>query len=140
MEWYTIFAIFLIIILTVILGILLACMLSGQRCTVSIQKRTPNHELTRVQQEEEQKREKKFSSKLKRAFRSSPKPEQPISPVEDVKTIEFTLKLGDDQKDSEQITTISEPSMILLPKTHCNQADRDERQKKREAIRKKYNL
>jgi predicted membrane protein len=140
MEWYTIFAVFLIIILTVLLGILLACMLSGQRCTVSCQKRTPNYELTRIQQEEEQKREKKFSSKLKRTFGSSPKPEQPISPVEDIKTIEFTLKLGDDQKDAEQITTIGEPSMILLPKTHGNHADRDERQKKREAIRKKYNL
>jgi len=140
MEWYTILGLFLILILFVILGILLACMLSGQRCTISIQQRTPNRELTRIQQEQERKRQKKISSKVKRAFSSSSKPEQPVAPVEDIKTVEFTLKLGDDHKDSEQIITNNEPSMILLPKTSSTQAERDARQKKREELRKKYNL
>ncbi len=57
MEWWAILALFLLIVLFVTLGIILACILSGQRCTISIQQRTPNHELTRIQQEEEEKRQ-----------------------------------------------------------------------------------
>jgi predicted membrane protein len=141
MEWYIIIALILLIILFVVLGILLACMLSGQRCTVSIQKRKPNHELTKIQQEQEQKRQKKLSTKVKRAFSSSSKTEKPLAPVEDVETVEFTLKLGDDKKDSEPITTISEASTILLPATRSStQAERDARKKRREELRQKYNL
>ncbi|CAF0719208.1 unnamed protein product [Rotaria sp. Silwood1] len=140
MEWFTVLALILLLILIVVLIVILACMFSGQRCTISIQKRTPNQELTRVQLEEEQKRQKKLSSKFKRSFYSSSKSQQPLAPVENVKTVELTLKLGDDQKNSQQITTNNESSVILLPKIHNNQAERDERQKKREELRKKYNL
>jgi predicted membrane protein len=141
MEWYTILVLILLVTLFVIFGIVLACMLSGQRCTISIQKRTPNHELTRIQEEQERKRQKKFSTKVKRAFSSSSKPEQPPVPVEDIKTVELTFKLGDDQKEPEKITTINEPEVILLPKTRSTtQEERDARQKRREELRKKYNL
>jgi len=140
MEWYTILGILLLIILAVILGIILACTLAGQHCTVSVQQRRPNPELTKIQIEEEQKKQKKFSSKLKRAFHSSSKTEQPVAPVEDVKTVEFTLKLGDKQKKSEELNTANESAMVLLPQRHVSQAELDERQKKRDEIRKKYNL
>lgn len=140
MEWYTVFALILIIILFVLLGILLACMLSGQRCTLSIQKRTPNHELTKIQEEEERKRQKKLSSKVKRAFKSSSNPEEPLGPVEDIKTVELTFKLGDDQKEPEQIVTINEPATVPLTQPHTSAAERAARQKRREELRKKYNL
>lgn len=140
MEWYSILAVFLLIVLTVALGVILACMLAGQHCTISIQQRTPNHELTQVQQEEERKRQRKLSSRFKRAFRSSSKAQQPPAPVEDVKTVELTFKMGDKQREAEQVTTINEPAMVLLPKAHVTEAELAERQKKREALRKKYNL
>ena len=35
------------------IGCLLACMLAGQPCTISLQRRKPNHELTQIQQEQE---------------------------------------------------------------------------------------
>jgi hypothetical protein len=140
MEWYTALAVILIIILTIILGVILACTLAKQRCTVSIQQRRPNHELTKIQQEEEEKRQKKFSSKLKRTFRPSSKADKPVAPVEDVKTVEFTLKMGDSQKNSEQLPSNDESAMVLLPQTRVTQAEIDERQRKRDEIRKKYNL
>jgi hypothetical protein len=136
MEWYTILAILVLIILAVVLGVILACMLGGQRCSVSIQQRQPNHELTRIQQEEERKRQKKLSSKIKRTFRSGKK-DQPLAPVEDVKTVEFTLKLGDEQ----ERTAANESATVLLPQVaRVTQAELDARQKKRDEIRKKYNL
>ena len=141
MEWYAIVGIFLIIILAVILGVIITCLVAGQRCTVSLQQRQPNHELTRIQEEQERKRQKKFSSKLKRTFRSSSKPDRPLVPVEDVKTVEFTLKLGDRQKKQEELLPTNEPAaMVFLPKAHVTQAELDERERKREEIRKKYNL
>jgi hypothetical protein len=140
MEWYTILAILLLIILAVVLGIIVACSLVGQHCTVSIQQRQPNHELTQIQQEQERKRQKKLSSKLKRTFRGSSKPEQPAAPVEDVKTVEFTFKLGDNQTRSEELKSTNESAMTLLPQARITQAERDERQKIRDEIRKKYNL
>ncbi|UJR26485.1 hypothetical protein I4U23_007812 [Adineta vaga] len=140
MESYIILAIFSIIILTIILGILLACIFAGQGCTLSIQQRVPNHELTQIQLENERKQQQKFSSKLKRAFSGSSKSEQPLRPVEDVRTIELTVKLDDDEKDTEQITTINEPETVFVPKTCSTQAERDRRAKRREELRKKYNL
>lgn len=132
----------LLIILLIVLGVLLTCMLSGQRCTISLQQRTPNHELTQIQQEQERKRQKKFSSRFKRTFRSSTKPPAPIEPVEDVKTLELTFKLGDKKKttNDENATVSNEPEMVLLPKAHITQAELAERQKKRDELRKKYNL
>ena len=140
MEWYTILAVLLIIVLTVVLGVLLACMLGGQRCTISIQQRTPNHELTQIQLEQERKKQKKFSSRLKRTFSSSSKPPPPVAPVEDVKTVELTFKLGDTQKNTEEDVTNCGPAAVLLPIAHVTQAELAERQKKRDEIRKKYNL
>ena len=140
MEWYSILLVFLLIALTIALGVIVACMLAGQHCTISIQQRTPNHELTQAQQEEERKRQKKLSSRFKRAFRSSSKPQQPAAPVEDVKTVELTFKMGDKQKEAEQTTTINEHAVVLLPTAHVTSAELAERQKKREALRKKYNL
>jgi hypothetical protein len=140
MEWYTILLILLLIVLAVALGIILACILAGQRCTVSVQQRRPNHELTKIQQEQERKKQKKFSSKLKRTFGKSSKTEQPIEPVEDVKTVEFTLKLGDNQKKSEELKSTDEAAIVLLPQMRVTQAEIDQRQKKRDEIRKKYNL
>jgi hypothetical protein len=140
MEWYTILAILLIIILAVILGVILACMLAGQRCTVTVQQRRPNHELTKVQQEQERKRQKKLSSRLKRTFRSSSKGEQPIAPVEDVKTVEFTLKLGDNERKSEEVQPANESTMMFLPKPRVTKEEIEAREKKRDEIRKKYNI
>ena len=138
MEWYLVLLVFLLIILLVVLGVLLACMFAGQRCTISLQQRTPNHELTQVQQEQERKRQKKFGNRLKRAFGSSPKPPAPIEPVEDVKTLEFSFKLGDKRNtNDDDLAASAEPAMVLLPKAHASQA---ERQKHREDLRKKYNL
>ncbi len=140
MEWYTILILFLLIILFVIVGIVIACMLSGQRCTISIQQRTPNYELTRMKQEQEEKRQKKFSTKLKKALNPSSKPEEPLAPVENVKSVELTFKLGDDQKNSEQITVVNEPLMIPLQQSLTSQAEREARQKRREELKRKYNL
>jgi uncharacterized protein HemX len=141
MEWYTILLILVLIVLAIALGIVVACALAGQRCTLSIQQRQPNHELTQIQQEQERKKQKKMSSRLKRTFRSSSKTERPVAPVEDVKTVEFTLKLGDKQKKSEELKSTDESATVLLPKMmHLSQAELDERQKKRDEIRKKYNL
>ncbi|CAF1168875.1 unnamed protein product [Rotaria sp. Silwood1] len=140
MEWYGYVAILLLILLAIVVGVILACILGGQHCTVSIQQRQQNHELTKIQQEQERKREKKLSSKLKRTFHHSSKTEQPIKPIEDVKTVEFTLKVGDDRKKTEELTTNNESTMILLPTKRVTQAELDERQKKRDELRKKYNL
>jgi hypothetical protein len=141
MEWYTIVAIFVLIILAIVLGVILACMLGGQRCSISIQQRQPNHELTRIQQEQERKRQKKLSSRIKRTFSSSPKKDQPLAPVEDVKTVKFTLKMGDRQKESEEeVITTTELTPALVPTVHVTQAELDARQKKRDEIRRKYNL
>ncbi|UJR22595.1 hypothetical protein I4U23_025639 [Adineta vaga] len=141
MEWYTILGILLIIVLVVILSILLACALSGQRCTVSIQQRQPNHELTKIQQEQERKRQKKLSSRLKRTFSPSSKQERPLEPVEDIKTVEFSLKLGDRSDQTEDvITPIIDSTKVVLLKDRLTQAELNERQRKRDEIRKKYNL
>jgi hypothetical protein len=141
MEWYVVLGILLIIILAVILGIILACMLAGQRCTVTVQQRRPNPELTKIREEQERKRQKKLSSRLKRTFKSSSKTEQPIAPVEDVKTVEFTLKLGDNPMKSEEVQTTNESATMFLPKVaRVTQEEIDARQKKRDEIRKKYNL
>lgn len=140
MEWYTILGILLIIVLVVLLGVILACALAGQRCTVSIQQRQPNHELTKIQQEQERKRQKKLSSRVKRAFGASSKRDQPAAPVEDVRTVEFTLKLGDGLQAAEQATPVIDSTKVLLLKDRLTQTELDERQKKRDEIRKKYNL
>ncbi|CAM4870744.1 unnamed protein product [Rotaria socialis] len=113
---------------------------SGQRCTLSIQQRQQNHELTQVQQEQEKKRQKKLSSRLKRTFKSTSKPEQPVEPVEDVKTLEFTFKLGDKTKKTEPSTPENDAAVVLLPQVRVTQAEIDQRQKKYDAIRKKYNI
>ena len=75
-----------------------------------------------------------------RTFRPSSKTDQPVAPVEDVKTVEFTLKLGDNQKRSEELKSMNESAMVLLPPARVKQAELDERQKRRDEIRKKYNL
>ncbi|CAF4735898.1 unnamed protein product [Rotaria socialis] len=120
--------------------VIVACMLGGQRCTLSIQQRQQNHELTQVQQEQEKKRQKKLSSRLKRTFKSTSKPEQPVEPVEDVKTLEFTFKLGDKTKKTEPSTPENDAAVVLLPQVRVTQAEIDQRQKKYDAIRKKYNI
>ena len=140
MEWYVILLVLLLIVLTILLGVLIACTLVGQRCTLSIQQRTPNHELTQIQQEEERKKQKRLGSRIKRTFRGSSKTETPLAPVEDVKTVELTFKLGDKQKDDEKLAANQEPTVVLIQKPHLTQAELDERQKKRDALRKKYNL
>ena len=139
MEWYVVLGILLIIILAVILGVILACMLAGQRCTVTVQQRQPNAELTKIQQEQERKRQKKLSSRIKRTFNPS-KQEQPVAPVEDVKTVEFSLKLGDGLKKSEEVQTTNEAVTFLPNIQRVTQEEIDARRKKREEIRKKYNL
>jgi predicted membrane protein len=137
MDWYIIAAFILLIVLTIILGVLLACMLAAQGCTISLQRRKPNQELTKIQQEKEQ---KKTNSIFKRLFRSSSQPEQPVAPVEDISTLEFTVKLHGEQNDSEQITKTDETAPALLLIKPLTQAERKRREKKRETIRKKYNL
>jgi len=140
MEWISIFLVILLILLVTILGIVFACVLSGEGCTLSIQQRSANPQLTKIQQEEEVKRQNKFSSKLKRAFNSSPELEPPLPPVEDVKTIEFKFKLANEQNNSEQITTVDESSTIPLQKPRNFEAERAARRKRQEAMRRKYNL
>jgi predicted secreted protein len=140
MEWYTGLALLVIIILTVILGALLACKFAGQNCTISIQQRTPNHELTKVQQEEERRKRKKFSSRFKRAFQSKAQQDTPNQPVEDVKTVELTFKLGERSKQEQEMVPMDERAVALLSKSHITEAELEERRKHREAIRKKYNL
>ncbi|CAF2070818.1 unnamed protein product [Rotaria magnacalcarata] len=140
MDWLTGFGIFIVIILAIILGVIVACMLGGQHCTLSIQKRQQNHELTQIQQEQEKKQQKKLSSRLKRTLKSTSKPEQPVEPVEDVKTLELTFKLGGKTKKSEPSTPGNDASVVLLPQIRVTHAEIDERQKKYDALRKKYNI
>ena len=140
MEWYTILGILLVIVLVVLLGVILACALAGQRCTVSIEQRQPNHELTKIQQEQERKRQKKLSSRLKRTFSSSAKREQPSAPVEDVRKVELTFKLGDKSETIEEAAPTIDSTKVLLVKDRLTQVELDERQRKRDEIRKKYNL
>ena len=140
-EWCIILALVLLIILIIFLVITLIWTFSGHRCTISIQQRELNHKLTKTQQEEELKQQKKFSSRWKRTLNLSTKSKHPIEPIEDVKTIALTLKLNDIQENSKPITTNTEPSIILLPKIHNDQAERRaKREKIRKAIRKKYDL
>lgn len=140
MEWYIVVLFLLLVVLTILLGVLIVCYLGGQRCTISIQQRVPNHELTKIQQEEEQKRQKKFSSKIKRAFHSKEKTETPLKPVEDVKTVELTFKLGDKPKTDAQTGTTDEAAVQFIPVNHVTEAELLARQKKRDEIRKKYNI
>ena len=143
MEWYVIFALLLIGILLIILGIILAYIFLGQNCTVSIQQRQANAEVTRIQMEEERKKNKKLSSRLKRAFSSKNEQEQPPAPIEDVKTVELTFKLGDRSLRTNDVETINEQTqtLITLPRLKSvTKTELEERQKKREEIRKKYNL
>jgi len=140
MEWYTIVIVGLIVLLIFLLGILLAFLLSGKRCTISIQQRRPNQELTKMKQEQEEKEQKKLSSKMKRAFGSSSKVEQPVEPIQDVKTLEFSFQLGSNDKQNQQITTINEKLDEPLERKRLTQKERDERLKRREEIRQKYKL
>jgi hypothetical protein len=48
--------------------------------------------------------------------------------------------LGDNQTRSEDLKSTNESAMTLLPQARITQAERDERQKIRDEIRKKYNL
>lgn len=139
MEWSTIIIVCLIITLVLLLGILLACVLNGQRCTVSVQQRQPNQELTKMKQEEQEKERKKFSSKMKRAFHSSSNVDQPIEPVQDVKTIELTFDLGS-KETTTTATTTNEKLDDPLQKKRLTQKEIDERTKRREEIRRKYQL
>jgi len=140
MEWYTIVIVGLIVLLIFLLGILLAFLLSEKRCTISIQQRRPNQELTKMKQEQEEKEQKKLSSKMKRAFGSSSKVEQPVEPIQDVKTLEFSFQLGSNDKQNQQITTINEKLDEPLERKRLTQKERDERLKRREEIRQKYKL
>lgn len=140
MEWYVITAILLILVLAAVLGVIIACTLAGQHCTVTVQQRQPNHELTRIQQEQERKKQKKLSSRLKRTFRGSSKAAEPSAPVEDVRTVQFSFKLGDNSTKTEDIQPANESAMTFLPPARVTQAELDERQRKRDEIRRKYNL
>jgi flagellar basal body-associated protein FliL len=140
MDWLGISLLILIIMLLIGLGILVVCMLSNQGCTVSIQKRSTNPELTKMKQEEMNKQQNKFSSKVKRAFKSSSKDEQPPEAVEDVKSVEFTFKLADNNKDSEKITTVDESLTVPLQPARESPAEREARRKRHDEIKRKYNL
>lgn len=140
METSLIILIFVLVLLFVLVGILVVCLLSGQGCTISVQQRTPNRDLTEQRQVEEEKKQKKLSSKVKRAFGSSSKVEQPVQPVDDVKKWDLTLKLHSDEKESEETTTINEKTTDPLRRKALTQAELDARLKRREEIRRKYEL
>jgi len=93
-----------------------------------------------MKQEQEEKEQKKLSSKMKRAFGSSSKVEQPVEPIQDVKTLEFSFQLGSNDKQNQQITTINEKLDEPLERKRLTQKERDERLKRREEIRQKYKL
>ncbi|CAF0742235.1 unnamed protein product [Didymodactylos carnosus] len=149
MEWYLGLGIFILVLLAIALGILLACFFFGQHCTFSIQKRTPNIELTQIQQEQELKRQKQFGSKVRQAFSStkSKKSKQaPLKPVENVETVEFSFKMG--KNDDDQVNDTGMPALttvqqvnepIMIPK-HLTPKELEGRRKRREEIKKKYNL
>jgi predicted membrane protein len=147
MEWYMIAAIILIIILFFILGMLIACILAGQGCTVSFQRRKQNQKLTAIEQEKERKQQKKLGSKFKRFFSSSSQSEQPVAPIEDIETRQISFKFDDNQNDQEQIKLTDETPTYVLPDPALTEAERkrkqknrEKRQKMRETIRKQYNL
>ena len=137
MDWFILAIFLLLIVLTIILGVLLAYILADQGCTISLQERKSNRELTKIQQEKEQ---KKSSSIFKRLFRSSSQPEQPVAPVEDIRTLEFTVKLHGEENTSEQITKTDEKASALLVIEPLIRAERKKWEKHEEEIRKKYNL
>ena len=137
MEWYIILLLFLLLILFIGLIIAVVCVLSDQTCTISLQQRTTNPELTRMQQEQEEKQRKKFTNRFKRTFNSSEKSEQPLVPVEDVKTVELTFKLGNDQKNAaEEFIIINESSNIVSDQPNISQSELAARQKRRESREK----
>ena len=140
MEWLSIGLLILIIVLVVALGIMVVCMLTNEGCTISIKTRSTDPELTKKKQEEEEKQRKKLSSRVKQAFKSSPKEEQSSEVVQDVKSWELKFKLGDDKKDSEEITTIDESLRVPLQPARESPAEREARRLRHEAIRRKYNL
>jgi hypothetical protein len=140
MEWFGIAMLIVVIVLLVTLCIVVVCVLSDQGCTVSIQQRSTNPELTKMQQQEIDKKRNKFSSKVKRAFNSSSEAEQPPAPVQDIKSLEFKFKLADEKKDPEQIVTVDESSTIPLQIPRESPAQREARRKRHEAIKRKYNL
>lgn len=135
MEWYIILLLFLLLVLVIGLIILIFFTFFGP-CTISFQQRTTNPELTRMQQEQEEKEKKKFSNRVKRTFHSSEKCEQPLVPVEDVRTVELTFKLGNDRRNSEEVIVVNESSNTLSDKADISQAEWKARQKRREVREK----
>lgn len=130
MEWYIILLLFLLLILIIGLILLVFFTLFGP-CTISVQQRRTNPELTRMQQEQEEKQRKKFSHRFKHAFDSSEKSEQPLVPVEDVKTVELTFKLGNNEKNSEEVIIVNESLNTVSDQPNISQVDWEARQKRR---------
>jgi len=137
MELGTIFAIFVLFILSVILGIKLASILPSQEYTILCRKNGP-----------EENKEKNLISRIKRIFRSSSKVNE-IPPVWG-----FTIKIGGNQEEPKQRTPDNEPSMTPSSETYSiddeleeiqkkraeREKKRDERRKKEKEIQKKYNI
>ncbi|CAF1597546.1 unnamed protein product [Adineta ricciae] len=134
MESYEALLVFLILILIVALGVLLANATIGQSCKISFQQRVSNQKHERNQRNE-------FSSRLKRLFGRSSKSEQLSAPAEGDKVLEYVLVFSnDDQNNVQTIPTIDEPEVKSIPKLSSTQAELDRRAKRREEIRKKYKL
>lgn len=141
MEWYHVIILLLLILIVIGLGILIACLVSGQPVSCAIQRRQPNHELTRIEQEKEAKRQKKFGVRVKHALSPSSEPSPPVAPVEDVKTVELSFKVGKQDKKEEPVEPMPETHVALLPQAErVTQEELDRRKKKRDELRKKYNL
>lgn len=137
MEWYIIVLLFLLLLLFIGLIIALVCMLSGQTCSISIQQRTTNAQLTQLQREQEEKHRNKFTNRLKHAFNSTDKSEQPlVAPVEDVKTVELKFKLGNDQEKSQDVVFVHEPTNLVSAESTISEVESKARQKRREARQK----
>jgi hypothetical protein len=138
MELITIFVIFLLFILSVVLGIKLASILSRQEYTILCRKNEPVEN-----------KEKNLISSFKNIFRSSSK----ANKIPSVKTWELTVNIGGNQEDPKQRTPDDEPSTTPLSETYSiddeleeiqkkraeREKKRDERRKKEKEIQKKYN-
>lgn len=140
MDFLFIFLILLLSILSIALIILLVCVLQGQTCTISFQKRTPNLELTRAQLEEGRRKKNSVGSKFKRALQTSSDAHRSPAPVENINTVALTLKFGDDETNGEHMTTTNETSFKLLPSNFNNKAERNASEKRLKGLKKMYNL
>ncbi|CAF1056656.1 unnamed protein product [Rotaria sordida] len=134
--------------ISVVLGIMLASRLSGQHFIVAIERHTSNGGQTANPE-----KANKISSRFKRFFGLTSKSQQPVMSVKGFKIGMCTFKYAHFQSDPEKMITSNESSTTVPPdacvvefeseneqkKREQRQKDRDRIKQTREELKNKYN-